>query len=122
MAYFLDHIWKAVFGASVVTTVILLAVLLTGCSVGLTGGGEFAIGMRNDNFLFLRSSVDGDKEGKTAGAVMVLDDRILDKVLGDDDCPKYPDGGDGDDNGDDNGDDGDNGDNGDDDVADPISD
>lgn len=38
----------------------------TGCTMTLTGGGEMSIGMRNDNFLVLRHSVDGDKVDKQA--------------------------------------------------------
>ena len=37
-----------------------------GCTMTLTGGGEMSIGMRNDNFLVLRHTVDGDKVDKGA--------------------------------------------------------
>lgn len=42
-------------------TTLLSGCLGTGCTATLTGGGELSIGMRNDNFLTLRHSVDGDK-------------------------------------------------------------
>lgn len=38
----------------------------SGCTMTLTGGGEMSIGMRNDNFLVLRHTVDGDKVDKGA--------------------------------------------------------
>lgn len=63
---------------------LLLLPFLTGCIVLLEGGGEVAVGMRNDNFLVLRHTVDGDKEGKTSRFTFEADD-VLDLIVGDED-------------------------------------
>lgn len=63
----------------------LLAVLLglfgLGCTVTLTGGGELSVGMRNDNFLVFRHTVDGDKEGKEAKSDLDVDP-VLKSLIG----------------------------------------
>jgi hypothetical protein len=40
--------------------------LMVGCVSTTEGGAEWSIGMRNDNFLVLRHTVDGDKVDKKA--------------------------------------------------------
>lgn len=44
-----------------------------GCSVLLEGGATVSMGMRNDNFLVLKHTVDGDKEGKVAKSTLDVD-------------------------------------------------
>lgn len=61
--------------------------VLGGCTIALEGGGEMSIGMRNDNFLVLRHTIDGDKEGKKAQLRVEIDEPILNALLsGDDDA------------------------------------
>lgn len=50
---------------------------LLGCTMTLTGGGELSVGMRNDNFLTLRHTVDGDKEGKEAKSDLDVDPAVM---------------------------------------------
>ena len=42
---------------------VVVLVVSPGCIVHLTGEGEAAFGMRNDNFFVMRHTVDGDKQG-----------------------------------------------------------
>lgn len=60
---------------------VVVVLFLTGCSLTLTGGGEMSIGMRNDNFLVLRHTVDGDKVGKESEAQLAIDQTVLDAIL-----------------------------------------
>lgn len=60
-----------------VTFIVGTLTLASGCSLALKGGGEISMGMRNDNFLVLRSTVDGDKQGKTSNVTLTVDDRLL---------------------------------------------
>ena len=60
---------------------LMFGTCLAGCNIPLEGGGEMSIGMRNDNFLVLRQTVDGDKEGKTSNAGLVIDRTVLDAFL-----------------------------------------
>ena len=54
---------------------------LLGCSVLLSGAGERSVGMRNDNFLVFKHSVDGDKQDVTSKATLEAD-ALLDLVVG----------------------------------------
>jgi hypothetical protein len=47
-----------------------------GCFIPLTGAGEVAIGMRNTNEVYIRSTVDGDKMGKTSQAGVQLNPKV----------------------------------------------
>lgn len=71
------------FGSLTARLVVSLSALLFsfGCTLTLTGGGELAVGMRNDNFFVVKHTIDGDKEGKTASSQMAIDQSILDAVL-----------------------------------------
>ncbi len=60
---------------------ILMGLFGLGCTVTLTGGGELSIGMRNDNFLVLRHTVDGDKEGKESESNLDVDP-VLKSLIG----------------------------------------
>lgn len=59
---------------------LLVGGFLTGCTSTLTGGGEWSVGMRNDNFLVFRSTVDGDKEGKTAEVKYEVSQNVWDMI------------------------------------------
>jgi hypothetical protein len=64
----------------------LLVGTCSGCTMTLTGGGEMSIGMRNDNFLVLRHTVDGDKVNK--GAESKLDvPAVVELLTGKNDVP-----------------------------------
>jgi hypothetical protein len=71
-----------------ILTTLLLGVsglnCLTGCTVTLTGGGELSMGMRNDNFLVFRHTVDGDKVGKEAQSNIEAP-ALLEMIAGGDD-------------------------------------
>jgi len=44
-----------------------------GCIIPLQGAGEVAIGMRNTNEIYVRSTVDGDKmDNKSSAAIQLL--------------------------------------------------
>lgn len=59
----------------------LQSCLAAGCKITLTGGGELSVGMRNDNFLVFRSTIDGDKEGKEAKSELDIDP-VLKSLIG----------------------------------------
>lgn len=76
---------NSLFGSSMGLVFVLLTFLLglfgLGCSVPLEGGGEISFGLRNDNFVVIRHTVDGDKEGKVSEAKLVIDQTIMDAIL-----------------------------------------
>jgi hypothetical protein len=56
----------------VVACLALICVSL-GCISTTEGGAEWSVGMRNDNFLVLRHTVDGDKVDKRAAVAVAID-------------------------------------------------
>lgn len=80
----MSGIWSALgalFGSVWMWLLPLLLGLLGGCTISLRGGGELAFGMSNDNFLFLRHTVDGDKQKKSSESQTSIDQTILDAFL-----------------------------------------
>lgn len=70
----------------------VLAVLMTlfglGCVVKLEGEGEISVGMRNDNFLVLRHTVDGDKERIKSKSELDVDPVIKSLIGGEPPVPE----------------------------------
>ncbi len=51
-------------------------VALSGCSTMMTGGGEFSMGMRMDNFLVIKHTTDSKIEGVEAKLKLSLDPEV----------------------------------------------
>ncbi len=50
-----------------------LMFLVSGCATAMNGGGEVGVGYSSTTRVFLYHTVDGDKEGKEAGAEINAD-------------------------------------------------